>query len=431
MKLRYDIVELIIFFRKNMAKELAISNNKMMSVQATAYTQSCNIQIVGDIINRQQYDGIAGTYSPDFAIRPCTMFPACYLADPDDPNETPTCNHKLDSFKWSEVTTGGVVTVATSEQSTVKSGYAAVIEGNDKGTLYVKTNSQLGVPRTMRFEGSWIDPVSGYKYTFIQNKALYLEDCTNARAEINLDSPPTVQWNPLRHVSEKTLTARIIVGEKDKTADAKTKIWWYRILNDGSRQLISSGNDAEDFEVKSVTKGANGQISAITIDCDMIGDDIGYEVRACYIYEGSLPSSPRDDDPRVATKIVRDIPQLRADFLGSNYQLNEDTGFVTCQAVVSDNNGIIDSSVWNKILRAKWVKVTFGTQTTNGVTSVTESLATLGYGVSMQVPFEAKKAIRLIIEDRGAYNLLADDSGNILVDDGGNYIISREIDEGS
>lgn len=412
-----------------MAKELAVSNDKMMGIQPTAYTQSCNIQIVGEIINRQQYDGIAVTYSPDYTIRPCTMFPACYLADPDDPTETQTCNSKLDAFKWSEVTTGGVVVVATSEQSSVKTGYSAIVEGNEKGTLYIKQNSQLGIRRTMRFEGSWTDPVSGYKYTFLMNKPLYLEDCTNARAEINLDSAPTVLWNPLRHGSEKTLTVRIMVGEKDKTTDNKTKIWWYRIMDDGSKQLISSGSDVQDFEIKSVVKGANGQISAITIDCDMIGEGIGYMVRACYIYEGSVPSSPRDADAKASTYIKRTIPPLTAKFAGSTYSLNESTSGVQCQAILSDNNGIIDSSVWNKVLRARWSKVSYNTNTVNGVTTTTESVAVLGYGTSFICPFEEKKAIRLTIEDRGAYNLIADDSGNILVDDSGNYIISREIDE--
>lgn len=414
-----------------MAKELTASVDKMMQIQPTAYSQSCNIQVVGEIANRQQYDGIAGTFSPDYTIRPCTLFPACYLADPDNPNETPTCNGELDYFKWSEVTTGGIAVVATSEQATIKTGYQAVVEGNNKGTLYVKGNSQLGVRRTMRFEGYWIDPVSGYKYQFVQNKPLYLDDCTNARAEINLDSAPTVSWNPLRHASQKTITARIMVGEKDKTADSKTKIWWYRLLNGGTKQLISSADDQEGYEVKSVTKTTNGQISSITIDCDMIGEGIGYEVRACYTYEGSMPSSPRDFDARKVTYIKRVIPPLTAQFVGSGLGLSENAASVYCQAVVSDNNGIIDPSVWNKVLRAKWVKVTYGTTTNNGVTSMTQILTTLGYGEKFMFPAEVNKAIRLVIEDRGAYNLITDDSGNILVDGDGAYIISREIDEDS
>ena len=147
-----------------MAKELVVSVDKMMEIQPTAYSQSCNIEIVGNIINRQQYDGIEGSFSPDFTIRPCTMFPSCHLIDPDNPGETPVFNSQLDTFKWSEVTSSGIVVVATSENASVKAGYEAVREGSDKGTLYIKQNSVLGKPRTMRFEGSWTDPVCGYKY---------------------------------------------------------------------------------------------------------------------------------------------------------------------------------------------------------------------------------------------------------------------------
>lgn len=51
---------------------------------------------------------------------------------------------------------------------------------------------------------------------------------------------------------------------------------------------------------------------------------------------------------------------------------------------------------------------------------MTQSAETLGYGETFQCPFEAKKSIRLSIEDRGAYELIVDENGNALVDEGGN-----------
>lgn len=413
-----------------MAKDLAVSVDKRMEIQATAYSQSCRIDIVGNIINRQQYDGIANTFSPDYTIRPCTLFPPCYLIDPDNPVETTNCNGMLDSFSWSEVTEAGIVVVATSENSSVVDGYEAIVDGLDKGTLYVKENSQINKPRSMRFEASWTDPVSGYKYTFIANKPLYLEDCTNARAEIMLDSAPTVLWNPLRHSSTKVLNARVMVGAKDKSADSKTRIWWYRILDDGTKQLISSLDDAENFEITAMTKADNGQITSITINCDMIGEGIGYEIRACYIYEGSIPSSPRDADARKVTYINRTIPPLTAKFVGSTIGLNADTASVCCQAIVSDSNGVIDPSAWNNVARAKWQRVTYGKTVNDGVVTMTESVEDLGYGETFMCPFALKKSIRLTIQDRGAYELLTDENGNALVDDDGNYLIAREIDSG-
>lgn len=225
-----------------MAKELAVSVDKMMEIQPTAYSQSVSIEIVGNIINRQQYDGIEGSFSPDFSIRPCTMFPACYLIDSDNPGETQNFNSQLGTFKWSEVTSSGIVVVATSENASVKAGYEAVREGLNKGTLYIKQNSVLGKPRTMRFEASWTDPVCGYKYTFVANKALYLEDCTNARAEIMLDSPPTVLWNPIKHAASRTLTAKIMVGARIRRQTARRRfggiVSWITELSSLSLRLM-------------------------------------------------------------------------------------------------------------------------------------------------------------------------------------------------
>ena len=222
-----------------------------------------------------------------------------------------------------------------------------------------------------------------------------------------------------------------MVGAIDKSADTKARIWWYRILDNGTKQLISSVDDSENYEITAMTKAANGQITSITINCDMIGDGIGYEVRACYIYEGSVPSSPRTGDPKKVTYIKRTIPPLTPQFVGDGFGLNSDTAFVTCRAIVSDNKGVIDPSVWNKIIRAKWQKVSYGKVVNNGVVTMTENVTVLGYGETFKCPFEAKKSIRLTIEDRGAYELIVDENGNALIDENGNYLVSREIDENS
>ena len=67
----------------------------------------------------------------------------------------------------------------------------------------------------------------------------------------------------------------------------------------------------------------------------------------------------------------------------------------------------------------------------NGVVTMTENVTVLGCGETFKCPFEAKKSIRLTIEDRGAYELIVDENGNTLVDENGKYIVSREIDENS
>lgn len=410
-------------------KELAHSNDKMMSVQPVAYSQTCEIELVGGISNRQQYDGIQQTFSPNFAIRPCVMFPRCGLINPDTPTETGDCNGILTSFVWSVVTPSGQTVVASSEKSSIVSGYSAVIDGTNRGQLTISVNSNLDIHRTMRFKGTWIDPVSGYVYTFVKDKPLYLEDVTDPTAEIMMDASPTIPWYPLRSPQTQKISVKVMVGSVDKTADSKMRIWWYRILDDGSRELISSVDDANNWELINVEKAANGQITSVTVDCDMIGEGIGYEVRACYTYSGSIPTAPKAADARKATKIVRTIPPLTAKFVGSGLLAASDSAGVMCRAVVSDNQGVLDSSVWQKFIRARWDRITYGQVTNNGVVSMTENRETIGYGETFMFPLSVAKAIRLVLEDRGCNYVLTDDSGNALTDDNGSVLISREIDE--
>ncbi len=406
-------------------KELAHSNDKMMSVQPIAYSQTCEIELVGSISNRQQYDGVTKTFSPDFGIRPCVMMPRCGLIDPDKPTATGDCNKTLDSFVWTEVIDGVQTIVASSEKASLVNGYTAVLEGDSRGQLTISKNSAIGKHRTLRFKATWIDAASGYVYTFVKEKALYLEDVTEAVAEIMLDVSPTIQWNPMRSNRTQKIAVSIMVGATDKTEDANTSIWWYRILDDGTRELVSSADGC--WEITDAETAENGQITAITVDCDMIGDGIGYEVRACYTYGGDLPTAPKESDARESVKIARVIPALTAKFAGSGLLAAADTTAVMCQAIVSDNQGVIDADTWQKYIRARWDKITYGQSTNNGVVTMTESKETMGYGETFLFPLAVKKAIRLVLEDRGPNYALVDDSGNVLTDGDGNALVTRDV----
>lgn len=404
-------------------KELGKSNPQAMSVQATAYSQICEIQILGSITNRQTYDAATGHFEPDYTQRACQMFPRCLLLDPDNPVETGVFNSQLTSFQWVEITAAGQTPIYPTSDG-VKAGYDVDKEGEYKGMLYIKDNGKIGVKRTVRFIGKWTDPVSGYVYRFQQDKPLDIEDATDARPVITLDSPAAVTWNPLRQQAEQTIRANVILGSQDVTASKKCKIWWVRILDDGSRENITASNISDSWEIKAATTAENGLITSITIDRNLIGDSISYEVYAAYRAEGALPADYASTDAKATTTIARVIPALEVRYIGTITSVSEGVAKVLCRAIVVDGSGVIDANTWNEHAKMKWEQVVF-TVDKNG--NRAESATLIGYGEEMTVPVDEAKFLRLTLLDRGNFVALVDSDGSYLVDDSGNRIIEREL----
>lgn len=404
-------------------KELGRSNPQAMSVQATAYSQNCEIQILGNITNRQTYDAATGHFEPDYTQRACQMFPKCLLLDPDNPVETETFNSQLTSFQWVEVTSAGQTPIYPTSNG-VKDGYDVDKEGEYKGMLYIKGNGKVGVKRTVRFIGKWTDPVSGYVYRFQQDKPLDIEDATDARPVITLDSPSAVTWNPLRQQAEQTIRANVMLGSQDVTSSKKCKIWWVRVLDDGSREQITSGNVSDSWEIKEATTAENGQITSITIDRNLIGDSISYEVYAAYRAEGVLPTEYTSTDAKAITTIVRVIPALEVRYVGTTTSISEGVAKVLCRAIVIDGSGVIDTDTWSEYAKMKWEHVAY-TVDKNG--NRAENATLIGYGAETTVPVDESKFLRLTLLDRGNFVALIDDDGSYLVDDSGNRIIEREL----
>lgn len=406
-------------------KELAKSNPQDFDVQATAYSQSISMEVMGEIAPRQAFDAATGEFQPDYSLRPCQVFPRCYLIDPDSPVATGLFNSQLTSFQWFEITpTGERVIYPTSEQGGVLDGYKVDKDGTYKGMLYVNNNGKVGNNRTVHFIGLWRDPVSKYLYRFDATKPLVIEDATFARPEVALDSPVSCPWNPLRQTNVQTITATVIVGKKVVTDDSKCKIWWVRVLNDGTRENITSNDAGSSFEITNIVTGGNGQIQSITIDKNLIGDGISYEVYAAYSAEGSLPLSYRNTDAKAVTSITRAIPNLTASFMGTTTRVASGVTQVCCKAIVSDGRGTIPEDTWKDLIKCKWESVV---RTLSSSGTVNESATLIGYGNSQWVSVTQYKFVRLTLLDRGNFVAIVDDSDDYLTDDDGNILIEREL----
>lgn len=406
---------------------LAESGIKKIFVQPIGYCQSCTLQVrsVG-VTTSQTYDRISRTFVPDYSDESSMLqiFPECVLVNPDSPIASSKINAQLSNVTWKEVTPSGTTTIfpVTSPATGVKDGYEVTRDGENKGELFVKCNGTVGVKRTLRFEAKWYDPNSSYCYNFVQDIGLTIENATEPLPELVLGVPNTYQWNPFRNPRIYQVDASLFVGKQNLIDDARTKLFWYRINEDKSKTLITSEDDITTLEISSIQKNANGQITSLIFDMEMIGDASSYEVVACFRSSGSLPSEPMDSDPRSQFTLVRQIPKLTAEIMAGNAVVGENIPSVQLTAIVKDNMDIIPN--WEEHAEAYWYK-TITSVSQNGTAS--ESRTLLGKGKSIIVPSKDQNNIRLIIDDKGSYKPMVDDDGNYLVTDDGEYLIERDI----
>ena len=400
---------------------LAQSEQYRFNIQPTAYHQCCNMIVRSNVTTRQTYDAVTKLYTPDYSTSKLIIFPECQLIDPNSPTSSISANKLLLSFKWLEKTASGEVEIATQSGSS-KTGYSVETTGDNKGQITVSSNAVIGVRRSLRFIGTWVDPVSAYTYRFVKDIPLVLEDITDARASIMLDMPNTDRWNPFRQSASRTIKATVLVGIHNFTENANVKIFWYRLNNDKTKTLITSADDEDNWEITSVTKGSNGQITSITVDRDKMGDSISYEVKCSYRTDGNLPSSPEAGDPVVATTLVRYIPPMNATYVGQN-AIADYKSSVLLQAIVSDNQGVLDN--WEEFAVAKWY-LCAASKSSDGTVSISRKL--LGTGKEITVPADEVKYIQLDVYDRLATVALTDnENASYLTDDDSAVLVDKQI----
>lgn len=391
---------------------LAQTDVKMVDIQPIGYHQLCSLSVRSTIMNRQNYDAVTKLFTPNYEMSPLVIFPECRLLDPDSPVESILANSTLRSFTWEEVTSSKTSVIATEGGASDSTKYEVATTGDSKGQITVKCNSTIGIRRSLRFIGIWIDKVSGYRYTFSKDIPLIVEDVTDATASITLDMPNTDKWNPFRQQATRDIHALVKVGRYDKTDDANTKLFWYRINSAKSKILIKDVDDEDNWEITSVIKGTNGQITSISVDRDKMGDGVSYEVYCSYRVNGSLPDAPESGDPKATTSLVRCFPKIEAQFTGANARVQGSNTSILLKAIVSDNMGEIPN--WNDIAYANWYEVTSSTDKDGNIVL---SRALLGSGPEILVSTDVAKRVQLDILDRGATVALVDDEENHLMDD--------------
>lgn len=385
-----------------MAKKIA-SRKKGMNINYRPLQASVSMQVLTSVPDRQFYSATDKSFTPDYTLTPLTLFPRCAAVDKLSTAAAKSVNAELTNMKWYE-RIGGV-------QKLISSGtdYVITETGEYKGQLQVKKNSSMANPITLEFSADYVDKRTNQIYTFRSSKAIIVSDSSSPQPVLFLDSPDTVQWYPVRDVLEQTITAKLMVGDKDMTNDERVKYWWYRVLSTGALEAIVDGNGDNDWEIVSVDR------NVLVIDRDFIGDGQTYVCKAAYRDTGDLPENPDIYDSAKTTRIVRYLPKLECDFKGVVSGCPEDTSNIYPVAYVRDSRGVINNpEEWFRFI---WMGKKPGD---TGYSKIAE-------GISPTIPFTEGMMLELEVEDKGPQALIVDneDENLYITDSEGNPTYQR------
>lgn len=380
------------------------SKTKRLDVNYTPLQVSGSIEVVGSVPDRQIYSADTKEYTPDYTLTPLVLFPRCNATDPNSYIKSGSVNASLTNMKWYQI-------VGT-QRTLIDSGntnYEITNEGDSKGQLKVKRNSNVATPLAFEFYAEYVDTRTNQVYVFRMSTVIAVSDATLPAPVLKLDSPSTVAWNPLRNPLSRTIKASVFVGGNDIASDKqKCKFFWYRKLETGELEAITDGNGDNDWEVEAIDH------NTLTINQDYIGEEQTYVCKLAYAADGNLPGSPSDNAPMASTTIKRRIPSVEVDWKGAPTYVSGGTEKLTLEAFVTDGMGIVPNP--EEWLRFVW----------NVKSPYSQSYSKQAEGIKPSITFIPGMMLQVEVEDRGPQAILIDDTdGTVLQDADGNVLFDR------
>ena len=379
------------------------SKQKKIQVNYRPLQTSGRIEVVGSVPSVQVYQADKGEYTPDYTLTPLTLFPRCNATDPSALTLPGTVNEKLTNMNWYETVNGTRKLIESTNKE-----YEITATGSDKGTIKVKKNIAPTAPVTLDFYAEYNDSTRTgqtfiYRYTYL----IRTIDGTEATPVLMIDSPAGRDWNPLRDQSQQTITAKMIVADVDVTTSGKCKFFFYRVLDTGALEAITSTTGDNDWEVVSVSA------NQLTVDMDYIGNEQSYVVKASYDAGGSPASQPDDSIAYKSTTLRRRIPALDVDYSGVPGEVPGGTTAIYPEAVIRDTLGTVPTS--ETVLECSWrTKVGAG------------AYALKAQGMSAEIPYQDGMMLEMQVTDRGPWAAVVDSSGKYVTDSQGRPLVARK-----
>lgn len=379
------------------------SKQKKIQVNYRPLQTSGKIEVVGSVPSVQVYQADKGEYTPDYTLTPLTLFPRCNATDPSALTLPGTVNEKLTNMNWYETVNGTRKLIGSTNKE-----YEITATGSDKGTIKVKKNIAPTAPVTLDFYAEYNDSTRTgqtfiYRYTYL----IRTIDGTEATPVLMIDCPAGRDWNPLRDQSQQTITAKMIVADVDVTTSGKCKFFFYRVLDTGALEAITSTTGDNDWEVVSVSA------NQLTVDMNYIGHEQSYVVKASYDAGGSPASQPDDNIAYKSTTLRRRIPALDVDYSGVPGEVPGGTTAIYPEAVIRDTLGTVPTP--EDVLECSWLtKVGAG------------SYALKAQGMSAEIPYQDGMMLEMQVTDRGPWAAVVDSSGKYVTDSTGRPLVARK-----
>ena len=379
------------------------SKQRKIQVNYRPLQTSGKIEVVGSVPSVQVYQADKGEYTPDYTLTPLTLFPRCNATDPSALTVPGTVNSKLTNMNWYETVNGTRKLIESTNKE-----YEITATGSEKGTIKIKKNIAPTAPVTLDFYAEYNDSTRTgqtfiYRYTYL----IRTIDGTEATPVLMIDSPAGRDWNPLRDQSQQTITAKMIVADVDVTTSGKCKFFFYRVLDTGALQAITSTTGDNDWEVVSVSA------NQLTVDMEYIGHEQSYIVKASYDAGGSPAAQPDDSIAYKSTTLRRRIPALDVDYSGVPGEVPGGTTAIYPEAVIRDTLGTIPTP--ETVLECSWLtKVGAG------------SYALKAQGMSAEIPYQDGMMLEMQVTDRGPWAAVVDSSGKYVTDSQGRPLVMRK-----
>lgn len=379
------------------------SKQKKIQVNYRPLQTSGRIEVVGSVPSVQVYQADKGEYTPDYTLTPLTLFPRCNATDPSALTLPGTVNAKLTNMNWYETVNGTRKLIESTNNE-----YEITATGSEKGTIKIKKNIAPTAPVTLDFYAEYNDSTrTGQNFIFRYTYLIRTIDGTEATPVLMIDCPAGRDWNPLRDQSQQTITAKMIVADVDVTTSGKCKFFFYRVLDTGALEAITSTTGDNDWEVVSVSD------NQLTVDMDYIGNEQSYIVKASYDAGGSPASQPDDSIAYKSTTLRRRIPALDVDYSGVPGEVPGGTTAIYPEAVIRDTLGTVPTP--ETVLECSWrTKVGAG------------AYALKAQGMSAEIPYQDGMMLEMQVTDRGPWAAVVDSSGKYVTDSQGRPLVARK-----
>lgn len=373
------------------------STDKHLNIMFDALAQWKSVEVSGAVPDIQNYDPDFKTFSPDYTLTPLTLKFLCSVSGSGD-NTTKNINAQLTNMHFYEII-GGKETEITADNK----NYTVTTTGDEAGTIVIKRNGSSNSNTTIRFYAEYVDAVSSRIYRYDISHRLRCMDGNSGTPVLNITAPNGYQWNPLRDNNICVIGAQCLLGKTDVTS--KCRIFFYRVLETGQLQSVGTvvGTDWEIQELSA---------ASMTIDLNLIGDEMTYVVKFSYSKDGTPAAAPDDLNGYKTFTIKRVIPKLVVDFKGVPEQVPEGTTYVRPVPFILDSKGLITD--YKGILSFAWLTSPKGS----------DKYTVVATGEQPSIPFSDGMNLQLQVDDKGPLKAVIDSAGKYIVS-GGKYLMAR------